>query len=1170
MAKVQLFLSTVSAEFLSYRERLRHLLTRPDVEVKVQEDFIVTGDETLEMLDSYIQSCDGVIHLVGDMTGAMAKPQSVAAIAQRYPELGSRYPLAEFLQPDGPSLSYTQWEAWLALWHGKKLYIATPQPQAPRDGEYRKDPDQQEQQQAHLARLRSGARYPGCTFTSQEELAAEVLRSFVLDLLVKAGLSRRPLTLPFASIGPLFKGRAELLALLEESRRPLALIGQGGVGKTRLAIEHAWRQIGRCNAVLLVSAGSIEAINSNLASLCKPAALDLREQQLPEEDDQRQAVLHWLQIHPGWLLIFDNVDNPQAAEEVERLLPQLSGGQVVITTRVRNWSAAVDHMEVDVLAPADATAFLLERTADRRRMAPDDSVTAQAIAVEDLGGLALGLEQAGAYINQRRLSLAAYRNQWKCNRQAVLAWVDPRLMQYDRNLLTTWFTSYQQVSESARTLLRRLAWFSLEPFPESLLEVEVPGDPKAAAGAWEAISELEAYSLVNRSSEAPTFTLHRVVQEVVHLWQEQQESPEPNELETALRWIHETVKTYRAWNWLYSETTDSLSEKDLIKADLLLPHIKKVAEHADRRGISEPTDSLCNIAGSRYRQKHVFVEAEPLLRRHLALCDAQDDPVQAFRAMSRLNLAELLVETNRLDEAEPLLRQALVISEAELGTNHLLVATTLLQLGSLLHTTNQLEEAETMLRRALSIVETSMGPDHVLVATFLNSLASLVRTKDQLQEAELLLRRALAIIEATSGKESPGVGNILNSLAVLLMDSGRFEEAEAMMRKSLAIAQASGDSDQPDPSLASRLNNLGLLLSETKRVSEAEPLMRQALGIDETVYGTEHPRVATDLNSLATLLIAKGRRTDAKPLLARTLAIIEASYGSTHPSVAIALNNFSYLLLDEFCLQEAEPLLRRALKITEDAYGTNHPQVATGLIALTNLLYKKNLFQEAEPLMRRALEIFESSHGPKHPEVAVALGNLALLLQETNRQAEAEPLMQRALAIDEASYGPNHPAVARDLGNLGGLLQSTGRLEAAEPLIQRALAIDEASCGSHHPNVARDLNQLAQLLQATNRLGQAEPLIRRALAIDEASYGLCHPNVARDLTTLVELLQEKGRLPEAEPLLGRAFSILLTTMGSEHPKTLKVRSQCTSLLQTMGLSEPEIQVKLQALLPTSS
>lgn len=34
MPRLQLFLSTVSAEFLSHRERLRHLLTRPDVEVR--------------------------------------------------------------------------------------------------------------------------------------------------------------------------------------------------------------------------------------------------------------------------------------------------------------------------------------------------------------------------------------------------------------------------------------------------------------------------------------------------------------------------------------------------------------------------------------------------------------------------------------------------------------------------------------------------------------------------------------------------------------------------------------------------------------------------------------------------------------------------------------------------------------------------------------------------------------------------------------------------------------------------------------------------------------------------------------------------------------------------------------------------------------------------------
>ena len=659
MARVQLFLSTVSDEFLSYRERLRRLLTRPDVEVKVQEDFIVTGDETLEKLDRYIQGCDGVIHLVGDMTGAMAKPPSVAAIARRYPELGSRYPLAEFLQRDGPSLSYTQWEAWLALWHGKKLFIATPSDGAPREKKYRCEPEQQDLQRSHLARLRGVARYPDPkSFKGDDHLAAEVLRSFVVDLLVAAGLTRRPQTLPFASIGPLFKGRSALMEALEIAAQPLALIGPGGVGKTRLAIEHAWRQTGRCNAVLMVSAGSVEALNRNLASLCKDEALDLPEKELTEEAAQLQAALHWLQANPDWLLILDNVDTAEAAVEVEALLPQLSSGQVVITTRLRNWSAAVVLQEVDVLAPEHATAFLLERTADRRRQEPGDSNTAEAIAVEDLGGLALGLEQAGAYISQRRLSFSDYRRQWQRNRKTVLAWNDPRLMQYDRSLATTWFTSYQQVNESARCLLRRLAWLSPEPIPESLLAVEVAGDMEGSGDGGDAISQLEGYSLVNRSAEAPTFSVHRLVQEVGRLWQQQPNEPEANELKNALGWLNAAFvgnpQDVRSWPVL----------------DPLAPHAKAVAEYADQSGITDPTARLIGVQGLLLFCKAAYSEAEPLMRRALAIDEASYGTNHPQVAIRLNNLASLLQATNRLAEAEPLMGHAFSIFWASLGSDH--------------------------------------------------------------------------------------------------------------------------------------------------------------------------------------------------------------------------------------------------------------------------------------------------------------------------------------------------------------------------------------------------------------------------------------------------------------------------------------------------------------------
>ena len=82
----------MSAEFRSYRDALPHDLERHNVTVKVQEDFIATGTKTLDMLDGYIQQCDAVIHLVGDMTGALAPAASVAAIRERYPDFDKRLP----------------------------------------------------------------------------------------------------------------------------------------------------------------------------------------------------------------------------------------------------------------------------------------------------------------------------------------------------------------------------------------------------------------------------------------------------------------------------------------------------------------------------------------------------------------------------------------------------------------------------------------------------------------------------------------------------------------------------------------------------------------------------------------------------------------------------------------------------------------------------------------------------------------------------------------------------------------------------------------------------------------------------------------------------------------------------------------------------------------------
>ena len=79
-----------------------------------------------------------------------------------------------------------------------------------------------------------------------------------------------------------------------------------------------------------------------------------------------------------------------------------------------------------------------------------------------------------------------------------------------------------------------------------------------------------------------------------------------------------------------------------------------------------------------------------------------------------------------MSEAEPLVRRALAIGEASLGPNHPQVATNLNNLASLLRDTNRLSEAEPLFRRAVGIVESSLGPDHPSTLTFRKNLESLL------------------------------------------------------------------------------------------------------------------------------------------------------------------------------------------------------------------------------------------------------------------------------------------------------------------------------------------------------------------------------------------------------------------------------------------------------------
>lgn len=869
MQQARVFLSAVSSEFKSAREALARALRAAGFHVEEQDTFVQRGaaPRLLSKLHEYIEGCFAVVCLVGTRTGGFPQPAEVA----EFPNL---LPVA--------SASYTQWEYFLARHFNRHLYLYVATDDFPRDRDAPADPAQAE----FIAHLVSDGidRTPVADAPAFRE---QVLAALLRDRDAKPGTQvHRPIVLPYQSLGSLFKGRDAFLDRLRSSlTQPAggaaaivsdAVLGMGGIGKTRAAVEYAWAHRARYPALLFVQADSPLNLDDNLAALAAP--LRLAEATVTNQSVKLHAVLAWLRANPGWLLILDNADTHAARDAIVALHGKLEGGgHVLVTSRLDRaaWHN-VGPIDLDVLSAADATAFLLEATKHERLIRADDETQAAALAAE-LGGLALALDLAAATIRQRQCSFADYAVLWREAREKVEGWNQRVLTGYHSAVGQTWQASVAQVSAAARTLLERLAFLASDPVPGFLLDVPVPD--AEVVDAREALLELAAYSLVTRQAAADRFSVHRLIQDATR---------RGLDADTARQRVTEAV------GWVNAAWTGRADDvRDWPRLEPLAPHAEAVAWEADRAGIAEPTGRLMNDAAVLFNAKAQFARAEALRVRALALAEAHFGPDHPGVATRLNNLALLLWTTNRLAEAEPLLRRALAIAEKSFGTDHSRVASSLNALATVLANMNRADEAEPLFRRALAIDESTLGPEHPQLASNLNNLGFLLHQSNRPTEAEPLLRRAVAIDEAHYGPSHPKVAIDLNNLAWLLNTTGRFTEAEPLRRRVLAIDEGHFGPDHPN--IARSLNNLAASLYRLKRFAEAEPLLRRALTIDEAIFGPDHPTVAPDLTNLGNLLCDTGRAADAEPLLRRAIVILlrfQRATGHAHPDRDQCLQNY--------------------------------------------------------------------------------------------------------------------------------------------------------------------------------------------------------------------------------------------------------------------------------------
>ncbi|MGZ8189532.1 MAG: DUF4062 domain-containing protein [Methylosarcina sp.] len=428
--KLKVFISTVSSQFKECREELASDLRAIGCEVKVQEDFQQGPDTLIAQIEAYVDQCDRVIAVVGTAFGCEAARLAVPKT--------------------DPPRSYTQWEYYFALGERlngtqappKERFVYFPSETYLNNHPVPESEDLAERQRFFLQMIKNSGKHWG-EFGSKDELCRLVLR----DGWQIQERPHKPCNLPYPSLGNLFKGREEFIdtlhQYLQESKEKAAAIvakqaihGLGGVGKTRLAVEYAFRFRSEYSGILFVRAESQSALEANLAALCDPGVLDLPEQADKEQEVRVAAALRWFNDYSGWLLILDNADTKDAARAVENLLSRLQQGHVLITSRLSDWSGSIDTRELDVLDEPDAVEFILERTRGKRVQKETDEADALSLARE-MDGLALALEQAGAFIAQKRISIADYLTRWRKQEEKVRTWYGERLMQYPRSVAVT-------------------------------------------------------------------------------------------------------------------------------------------------------------------------------------------------------------------------------------------------------------------------------------------------------------------------------------------------------------------------------------------------------------------------------------------------------------------------------------------------------------------------------------------------------------------------------------------------------------------------------------------------------------------------------------------------------------------------------------------------------------
>jgi len=669
-----------------------------------------------------------------------------------------------------------------------------------------------------------------------------------------------------------FLGRESILikmrncfTMKDKSKSLIVLHGLGGVGKTSISVEYAYRYTNYYSIVWWIRGSNVITMMNDLLELSRYLKLSSDINDEPEETIVR--LFSFLKDQKRCLLIYDNANDFQ---ELLDFLPKDFNGHIILTSRNSDWELDTETVNVPILSRDESIELLRRKTGCFEDISSND-------LSELLSDLPLALVQVSSYIKNENITILEYLKLLELQGGNFSKHIRTE-PSYPTTLITSFNLSFEKIasgSELARKLLNYCSFLASEKigvgFLKNLLYNNWYKDEELSNYSKKfdnAVNILEDYSLIKVDEDY--LSIHKLVQRIIQ-----------DSMDVTNRELLRDKLLFDINNAFYFDHEDLQSWH--ICQDLL-PHTIHICEIIlEEESQKETLGDLFYKIGNFLLHSCNFLESRIFLKRAIKIYIFNYGRLDVKVADVIHSMGLIYKELGKYEISKRFFEFSLSIDENIENSKSWRRARDLNSIGSILLSMDNLEDALLNYESALKLNEELYGSDHVEVARNLNNIGLVLKYMNRYESSLNYLEKALSIDINNQGSIHPNVSDVYLNIASVYRRLGEFEKSKDLFNKALQIDIAIfGESHSK---VANKSIGLGQLLLEVGDNVGALTLFKKALSIHRKLYGDDHFYIAFDFTYLGDHAFKEGDIMMAGVYYKQALEMVKKYFDDEHPNI---------------------------------------------------------------------------------------------------------------------------------------------------------------------------------------------------------------------------------------------------------------------------------------------